>query len=210
MGTFWCTLPEGRPTTGRPVTELPGWRPTTGRPGWMGFTGWCRTRGSRTGESCRIGRRVQSDVRSLPTVTVWNWRTMGSTDNPKRSTTEPLIATGTSDGDKAATTTTARVCWSTAARVRLPTAVRVHWPTAVRVHWSIPARVQRVSLTNRKWEHCKLRRHMFGFMQRCGTQRARAGDFRSRCWWILGRAEETTCCGSSSNPWKSGMVGESR
>ena len=42
-----------------------------------------------TGKSCRNGRRVQSDVRSPPTVTVWNQRTMGSTDNPKRSTTEP-------------------------------------------------------------------------------------------------------------------------
>ena len=41
LGTFWYTLPEGRPTTGRPIT---------GRPGWMGSTGWCRTRGSRTGE----------------------------------------------------------------------------------------------------------------------------------------------------------------
>ena len=89
LGTFWCNLPEGRPTTGRPVTERPGWRPATGRPDWMGSTGWCRTRGSRTGKSCRNGRLVQSYVRTLPTVAVWNRRTMGSTDNPKRSTTEP-------------------------------------------------------------------------------------------------------------------------
>ena len=53
FGAFWCTLPEGRPTTGRPATERQGWRPTTGRPGWMGSTEWCRTRGSRTGKSCR-------------------------------------------------------------------------------------------------------------------------------------------------------------
>ena len=47
-------------------------------------------------------------------------------DNPKRSTTEPKVAMGTSDGAKA-----------TAA-------------TAFRVHWSTAARVQRVPLTNRK------------------------------------------------------------
>ena len=169
-------------------------------------------RGSRTDKFCRSGRRVQSDVRSLPTVTVWNRRTMGSTDNPKRITTEPLIAIGTSDGAKAAAATAVKVCWQTTARVSWPTAVRVHsptaarvhwsttarvrWSTAVRVHWSTAARVQGVPLTDWKYEHCKLRRHRFGFMQRCGMQRARAGDFRLRCWWILGRAEETTCHGS--------------
>ena len=208
--TFWCTLPEERPTTGRPVTERPGWRPTTGRPGWMASTGRCRTRGSRTGKSCRSGRRLQSDVRSLPTITVWNRRTMGSTDNPKRSTTEPLIGMGTSDGDKDAAATTAGVCWSTAARICWSTAARVNRPTAARFHWSTAARVQRVPLTDREWENCKLRRHRFGFMQRCGIQRARAGDFRLRCWWILRRAEQTTCRGSSSNPSNDGMVGESR
>ena len=200
----------------------------------MGSTGWCRTRSSRTGTSCRSGRRVQSDVRPLSTITAWNRRTIGSTDNPKMGTTEPKIAMGTSDGAKGTAATaakvcwpaTARVCWSTAARVRWPTAVRVHWPTAtrvhwpttarvrwptaVRVHWSAAARVQRVPLTDRKWEHCKRRRHRFGFMQRCGMQRARAGVFRLRCWWILRRVEETTCHGSSSNPSKNVMVGESR
>ena len=89
LGTFWYTLPERRPTTERPATERPGWRPTTGRPSWMGSTGRCRTRGSRTGKSCRSGRRVQLDVPSLSTVTLRNWRTMGSTGSPKRSTTEP-------------------------------------------------------------------------------------------------------------------------
>ena len=151
---------------------------------------------------------------------------MGSTDNRKRSTIAPLIAKGASGGAKAAAATTVKVCWPTTARVCWPTAVRFHWPTAarvhwsttarvrwpkaVRVHWSTAARVQRVPLTDRKWEHCKLRRHRFGFMQHCGMQRARAGDFRLPCWWILGRAEETTCHGSSSNPSKNGMVGESR
>ena len=121
LGTVWCTLPEGRPTTGRPATKRPGcttgrpgWMGSTewcrtrgsrtgkscrngrrvqadvlGRPGWMGSTGWCRTRGSTTGKSCRSGRRVQSDVPSLPTVALWNRRTMGSTGSPKKSTTEP-------------------------------------------------------------------------------------------------------------------------
>ena len=133
LGTFWCTLPEGRPTTGRPATERPGWRPTTWRPGWMWSTGWCRTRGSRTG-FCRSGRRVQSDVPSLPTVAVWNRRTMGSTGSPKRSTTEPEIALGTYDGAKATAATTAKCCWPTAARVCWSTAARVRWATAARVH----------------------------------------------------------------------------
>ena len=88
LGTFWCTLPEGRPITERPTTERPRWKPTTGRPGWMGSTRWCRTRGSRTGKSCRSGMRVQSGVPSFPTVTLWNRKTMGSTNSPKRSTTE--------------------------------------------------------------------------------------------------------------------------
>ena len=34
---------------------------------------------------------------------------MGSTDNPEWSTTEPLIAMGTSDGAKAAAATTVKV-----------------------------------------------------------------------------------------------------
>ena len=58
LGTCWCTSPEGKPTTRRPATERPGWRPTTGRPGWMGSTEWCRTRGSRTGKSCRSGKWI--------------------------------------------------------------------------------------------------------------------------------------------------------
>ena len=33
---------------------------------------------------------------------------------------------------------------------------------------------------------------------------------KPNAWWILGRAEETTCHGSSSNPLKNVMVGESR
>ena len=127
-------LPERRPTTGGPATERPGWRPTTGQPGWMGSTGWCSTRGSRTGKSCRSGRRVQSDVPSLPTVALWNWRTMGSTGSPNRSTTEPEIEVGTSDGAKAAAATTTKVCWPTAARVCWSTAARVRWPTAARAH----------------------------------------------------------------------------
>jgi len=35
------------------------------------------------------GRWIQSHVPSLPTVALWNRRTMGSTGSPKRSTTEP-------------------------------------------------------------------------------------------------------------------------
>ena len=90
------------------------------------------------------------------------------------------------------------------------TTARVRWPTAVRVHWSTAAKVQRVPLTDREWEHCKLRRHRFGLMQRCSMQRARAGNFRLPCWWILRRVEETMCHGSSSNPLKNVMVAESR
>ena len=134
FGTFWCTLPEGRPTTGRPATERPGWRPTTWRPGGMGSTGWCRTRGSRTGKSCRSGGRVQSDVPCLPIVALWNRRTVGSTGSPKKSTTKPEIAVGTSDSAKAAAATTAKVCWPTAARVYRSTAARVRWSTAAKVH----------------------------------------------------------------------------
>ena len=66
FGTFWRTLPEGRPSTWRPATERPGWRLTTGWPGWMGSTEWCRTRGSRTGKSSRNGRLVQSNVPGRP------------------------------------------------------------------------------------------------------------------------------------------------
>ena len=61
LGTFCWTLSEGRPATGGPggpAKEHSGWRPTTGRPGWMGSAGLCRTRGYRTGKSCRSGRRV--------------------------------------------------------------------------------------------------------------------------------------------------------
>ena len=88
----------------------------------------------RTGKSCRSRRRVQSDVPFLPTVALRNWRTMGSIGSPKRSTTKPEIAVGTSVGANAAAATTSKVFWPTAARVCWSTEAWVRRPTAARVH----------------------------------------------------------------------------